>query len=749
MKIHLILALALAGAARAQPTQMWSQGNPSNEEQFALEQINAARADPVGYVTNLLSLAPTDPVIAGFVAVYGPASNLESTVQTNLQTRLSGQSANPGNPSYAVGQWPLVLYPLFTQLAATEAASPVAQGLPAPTFPLLNPGLNNEQASLPSYFEPPPTGNATFANAAPITGPNATGGTADLAVSLQGGGPYGGTSQAGCNYANLYDSQYITPREWILGSTALIPLSGGDFQLGSFPVYSATDSFQGPGTMGHLGMCGIRISDGPGADQQIMAFAWANNEALTSSDLPFGASTVFVTGAVFQDKAGTGMYALGEGMAGVTVTLNQGPWYAVTADAGGYAIPVPANSGNYVVTVTGGPFGASGSTASVNVGATNVKVDFVLPGAPLVILVLQAPPSTPVAAGTPVSMAVSAGASSGVSYQWQLNGANIAGATAATYSLAAAGKADQGTYSVVATNAAGSATATVGSLTVVSDARLINLSARAYVESGANILIAGFVTGGTGTKSMLIRGVGPTLGQAPFDVPNSLPAATLTFFNSDGSVIASNSQWNSNLAPTFAALGAFALPVGSDDAALLETVAPGAYTAQVSSTEGPNGVGLVELYDADQGPSTSRLVNISGRAFVGSAGNILIGGFVITGTADETVLIRGIGPTLGSSPFNVPGALSNPVLTLFDSAGQVIATNVGWGTAPVLGTAAGQYGIESATAATFTELGAFGLPIGSPDSAMVVTLPPGAYTAQVSSVNETAGVGLVEIYEIP
>jgi hypothetical protein len=169
---------------------------------------------------------------------------------------------------------------------------------------------------------------------------------------------------------------------------------------------------------------------------------------------------------------------------------------------------------------------------------------------------------------------------------------------------------------------------------------------------------------------------------------------------------------------------------------LLATLPPGAYTAQVSGISGDSGVALVEIYDADPDPinSPSRLINLSARSDVGAGADALSAGFVIGGSATETVLIRAIGPTLSS--FGVSDVLANPQLTLFDFHGNVIAGNSGWGGTTALSNA-------------FALVGAFPLPANSSDAALLVTLVPGAYTFNVSGAGQTTGMALVEIYEVP
>ena len=264
--------------------------------------------------------------------------------------------------------------------------------------------------------------------------------------------------------------------------------------------------------------------------------------------------------------------------------------------------------------------------------------------------------------------------------------------------------------------------------------RLVNLSARSTVGSGSNILIAGFVINGTGSKQVLLRGIGPTLGQ--FGVDQALPQPHLALIGSGSSTLASNSVWGgtSALSQAFTEVGAFPLSAASLDSAVLTGVVAGNYTAQLSGLSNSTGVGLAEIYDADTGATPSaRLINISARASVGTGTNVLIAGFVISGDTPEKVLIRGIGPTL--SQFGVTGSLATPQLVLYDSGNNTLLANSGW---------AGDANLSQA----FTQVGAFSLAASSADAAILVTLPPGAYTAEVSGVSGSTGVGLAEIYEV-
>jgi len=342
--------------------------------------------------------------------------------------------------------------------------------------------------------------------------------------------------------------------------------------------------------------------------------------------------------------------------------------------------------------------------------------------------------SQSIATGQTASFSVAPGAgAAALSYQWYFDGLAISGATSASYTLANAGTWATGFYSVKISDSTGVVAREVATLSVVTNARLSNLSARGMVGSNNEILIVGFVTAGSGNKSILLRGVGPTLGTV-FNVSGVLATPTLTLY-SHQDVVASNSGWGGTAALTaaFTQVGAFALPPSSVDAALLESLSPGVYTAHVTGANSSSGVALAELYDADTGTPASNLVNISARAYVANGDNVLIAGFVVAGPSSETVLIRGIGP--GLRGMGIGNALRNTQVTLFDSTGTQVTANAGWGNDPWI-------------AGCGTQVGAFALARDSDDSALMVTIPPGAYTAKVTSTDGSTGVGLVEIYEV-
>jgi sugar lactone lactonase YvrE len=396
----------------------------------------------------------------------------------------------------------------------------------------------------------------------------------------------------------------------------------------------------------------------------------------------------------------------------------------------------------------GTPFGSSGGCS-----------DGVLVGIPRVVeppTITVQPLSQTLTAGATLTLKVSAAASPDPTYQWEFDGAPIPGATGPSLTLPNAGTTQAGAYSVVVTSGVFSAVSGTATIKVNAGGWLTNLSARGYLEPIADWsypLVAGFVTTGPARKSVLVRGVGPGLRQ--FGLTGFLANPSLTI-NAGSAQLSTLTSWDPGLASLFSSLGAFPLSTGSQDTADLLALEPGAYTATINSASQPasSGIVLAEVYDADQGAPANRLVNLSARAYVGTDANILIGGFVVSGPSSETVLIRAVGP--GLSQFNIGGGLVEPLLTVYDSnpgnspAGpKVIAQIQGWGGAPTPGASAVAARIEPATAPEMSLVGAFPLDSGSADSAMVLTLPPGEYTAEVSGADGGTGFALVEIYELP
>jgi hypothetical protein len=254
---------------------------------------------------------------------------------------------------------------------------------------------------------------------------------------------------------------------------------------------------------------------------------------------------------------------------------------------------------------------------------------------------------------------------------------------------------------------------------------LANASTRLSVQTGPNIAIAGFIVTGQSQK-VVIRGLGPTLSQ--FGVQGILANPQLFLFNEAGQVIASNDDWQTGNQVSEIQSSGFA-PSFALESVIIATLPPGKYTAQLRGVNNTTGVALVEVYGLPQ-TSPVNLSNMSTRGLVQTGGNIMIGGFIITGQSQK-VVIRGLGPTL--SQFGVQGALANPQLFLFNEAHQVIASNDDWQTGNQVSE------IQSSGFAPSFAL----------ESVLIATLPAGKYTAQLQGFNNTTGVALVEVYIFP
>ncbi len=268
------------------------------------------------------------------------------------------------------------------------------------------------------------------------------------------------------------------------------------------------------------------------------------------------------------------------------------------------------------------------------------------------------------------------------------------------------------------------------------DGRLSNASIRAAVAAGDPALTIGLtVAPSIPPKPLLIRAIGPTL--TAFGVNGALSDPFLTVTDTRGTVLATNDNWSGSTAvsSTGALVGAFPFPsTASLDAAAVVSLTGGGYLAAITAPSGATGVALIETYDATTplAPGTSRFLNISARARSGDDTDPLIAGFVISG-GTKRVLIRAVGP--GLTPLGVTGVLPNPFLSVY--AGSTLhAINDDWGGGPVL-------------TDTFARTGAFALPAAGRDAALLLTLPPGAYTAHVAGAGGTSGLVLLEIYEVP
>jgi hypothetical protein len=291
------------------------------------------------------------------------------------------------------------------------------------------------------------------------------------------------------------------------------------------------------------------------------------------------------------------------------------------------------------------------------------------------------------------------------------------------------------------------ATLTVANIATVDMGRLVNLSILTNAGSGSKVLTMGAFVGAGDTTAALplvIRAVGPTLAQPPFNVGGVLPDPVMTFYAAGNATpLETNDNWGGSPAMTnaFRSVAAFDLPAASLDSAIVRAnpgAASGGYTVQVTGKADANGAVIAEMYDASgtaRSATTPRLINLSTRAEIDAGADLAVG-FVLGGQSARTVLVRGVGPSLAQ--FGITGVLADPRLELFNnSTGQRIAVNDDW---------AGSVEIATVSAS----VGAFSLLGGLlKDAVLLVTLPPGPYSARLRDTTGGGGAAIVEVYEVP
>jgi hypothetical protein len=394
----------------------------------------------------------------------------------------------------------------------------------------------------------------------------------------------------------------------------------------------------------------------------------------------------------------------------------------------------PEDAGAYSVV-------ASNAAGSVTSGSAQVTVN--VPPA-----ITTQPVATTVILGQALALSAGVTGSPAPTFQWRKDGSAIPGATGAILSVPAAKADDAGMYSVVVNNAAGSVTSASVQVGVNPFARLINLSILTSLEAGETMTL-GTVLGGpstAGSKALLIRGAGPSLGQ--LGVPDFMADPRLILYQ-DQTLAAANDNWggSAQLAGIFASVGAFAYAGASSlDAAIYRSnLASGGYTVEIRGTVGSAGTLIAELYDATPAreltATTPRLVNVSVLKALKPA-ETLTTGFVVGGMGTRRVLIRAVGPALGLAPFNIGGVMGDPRLTLY-AGQQVIAVNDDWGRQ-----SAGLTAVQVTAAAD--GVGAFRIgDAASRDAVLLVTLGAGNYTAQVTAADGGGGFVITEVYEVP
>src|SRR6476660_9601766 len=275
--------------------------------------------------------------------------------------------------------------------------------------------------------------------------------------------------------------------------------------------------------------------------------------------------------------------------------------------------------------------------------------------------------------------------------------------------------------------------------------QLTNISTRALVETGDNVVIGGFIVQGSAAKRVIIRALGPELTQ--YGVADALHNPTLELHDGTGALIASNDNWVTTIIGGIITqnqvrdiMNSGHAPSNGLESAIIADLLPGNYTAIVRGVNDTTGVGLVEVYDLDN-PGTvpsSFLRNISSRSVVLTGDNVMIGGFIVQGSGTKRVIVRAIGPEL--TRYGVRNVLTDPTLELHNAAGALIASNDNWQTTVIGGiiTRDQVMDIQSSGHA----------PTQSSESAIIADLPPGRYTAIVQGKNIIVGVALVEVYDL-
>jgi hypothetical protein len=256
---------------------------------------------------------------------------------------------------------------------------------------------------------------------------------------------------------------------------------------------------------------------------------------------------------------------------------------------------------------------------------------------------------------------------------------------------------------------------------------VVNLSTRMDVGTGNNVLIEGFILSG-GPKKLVIRGIGPSLAQ--FHVANPLSDPILELHNQAGALIAQNNDWQDDTAQAAAIQGTGLAPKHPRESALLVTLDPGNYTAVLAGVNNTAGVGLVEVYDTDGAGAAAKALNVSTRGFLSTGDSVMIGGFIVAGNSPANIVVRGLGPSLAN--FGIVNALQNPVLDLYNGNGAKLVSIDNW-----------------REVSNYGEVIAANLaPTDSRECAIAASFDPGNYTAVLSGLNGTSGVGLVEVYNL-
>jgi autotransporter-associated beta strand protein len=480
----------------------------------------------------------------------------------------------------------------------------------------------------------------------------------------------------------------------------------------------------------------------------------------TARNLELGGAGLGIVNGAIADGGGANVLGLIKAGTGTWILNGENTWTGSTSVSAGTLLVHGRIAGGGTLTVaSGATLGGNGAIVGpvrINSGAR------LMPGVSIGTLTFSG--TLNLAAGSTTAVEVNAATlasdrvagSARISYGGTLAVANLAGTLVAgqAFALFPAGQGN-GTFGAITPPTPGPGLAwdfdaATGILRVVGaagtgDTRIANLSVLTRISAAEPRVVVGTVVGGGnagGGQPLLVRAAGPAL--ATFGLGDALADPRMEFY-AGATRLAVNDDWGGTgaLTAAFSRLGAFgfAAPTSKDAALLRDGSAAlpgGDYATHVTAADGGTGAVLIELYDAVSPEAVTaaspRLINVSVLQRI-PAGGMLTTGFVLAGPAQKQVLLRAVGPTLQGAPFSLGDALADPRLELF--RGQaVIAVNDNWDSGAEL-------------AAAFARTGAFALPAASRDAALLVTLPPGAYTAQITGVGGASGRVIVEVYEVP
>jgi hypothetical protein len=255
--------------------------------------------------------------------------------------------------------------------------------------------------------------------------------------------------------------------------------------------------------------------------------------------------------------------------------------------------------------------------------------------------------------------------------------------------------------------------------------RLANISTRAFVQTGDNVMIGGLIITGSGLKKVALRAMGPSLSKS--GINDALQDPVLELRDSTGALLAFNDNWT-EASNRQAIMDSGLAPSHNLESVILTSLNPGSYTAVLGGVNNGTGTAVVEAYDLDQ-TAGSKFGNISTRAFAQTGNRVIIGGLIVTGSGSESVVVRAIGPSL-TTQFGVANALADPLLELRDSNGALLSSNHNW--------------MEASNKQAIIDSGL--APSHDLESAILTSFNPGSYTAIVHGVENGTGVALVEVF---